>query len=182
MRLPQRAPFTPTDLVYISFSFLFFFFQEVEEVYSDLCVTLSDSVLQGAEMISVRVSYNNFKGNPERLHTGARLWRSWQNMRHNFYAKKLCDEPFCLSQTHFSVTKTMQLAVLSRILSPHSFMLGVVQLVRNSSIMRVVVSSSPDWSENFIIFHITYDSCSVIIGVWLSGSEPTIIRMSAETA
>jgi len=35
---------------------------------------------------------------------------------------------------------------------------SVVQLVRTSSIMRVVTSSSPDWSENFIIFHVTYDS------------------------
>jgi len=50
---------------------------------------------------------------------------------------------------------------------------SVVQLVRTSSIMRVVMSSSPDWSENFLIFHITYDPCLVIIEVWLSGSEPT---------
>jgi len=56
---------------------------------------------------------------------------------------------------------------------------SVVQLVRTSSTMRVVMSSTPDWSENFLIFHITYDSCYVIIEVWLSGSEPTIIRRSA---
>jgi len=50
---------------------------------------------------------------------------------------------------------------------------SVVQLVRTLSIMRVVVSSSPDRSENFlIIFQITYDSCWVIMEVWLSGSEP----------
>jgi len=36
----------------------------------------------------------------------------------------------------------------------------VVQLVfgNDLSIMRVVMSSSTDWSKNFIIFHITYDS------------------------
>jgi len=45
--------------------------------------------------------------------------------------------------------------------------------------MRMVMSSSPDWSENFLIFHITYDSYYVIIEMWLSGSEPTIIRRSA---
>jgi len=35
----------------------------------------------------------------------------------------------------------------------------VVQLARTSSIIRVVMSSSPDWSENFLIFHITRDPC-----------------------
>jgi len=45
--------------------------------------------------------------------------------------------------------------------------------------MRVVMSSSPDLSENFLIFHITYDSCEVNIEVWLSGSEPTINGRSA---
>jgi len=34
---------------------------------------------------------------------------------------------------------------------------SVVQLGRISSIMRVVLSSSPDWSKNFLNFHITYD-------------------------
>jgi len=48
-----------------------------------------------------------------------------------------------------------------------------------SSIMCVVISSSANWSENFLIFHIAYDSCYMIIEVWLSGSEPTIIRRSA---
>jgi len=33
---------------------------------------------------------------------------------------------------------------------------SVVQLRRTSSIMCVVMSSSPDWSENFPIFHIAY--------------------------
>jgi len=28
--------------------------------------------------------------------------------------------------------------------------------------MHVVMSSSPDWSENFIIFHITYDSVEAL--------------------
>jgi len=55
----------------------------------------------------------------------------------------------------------------------------VVQLARTSSIMRVVTSSSPDWSENVLIVHITYDSCYVIIEAWLSVSEPAIIRRSA---
>jgi len=40
-------------------------------------------------------------------------------------------------------------------------------MVRTSSIMRVVMSSSPDCGDNFLIFHTTYDSCSVIIEVWL---------------
>jgi len=35
----------------------------------------------------------------------------------------------------------------------------VVELVRTSTIMRVVMSSSRDWSETFLIFHITHDSC-----------------------
>jgi len=56
---------------------------------------------------------------------------------------------------------------------------SVVHLVRNSSTIGVVMSLSPDWSEHFLIFHITYDSSSVIIEVWLSGSESTIIRRSA---
>jgi len=34
-----------------------------------------------------------------------------------------------------------------------------------SSIMRVVMSSSADLSENFMIFHITYDSLSDSIEV-----------------
>jgi len=38
--------------------------------------------------------------------------------------------------------------------SHHLDATSVVQLVRTSSIMRVV-----DRSENFLIFHITYDSC-----------------------
>jgi len=42
-----------------------------------------------------------------------------------------------------------------------------------SSIIGVVMSSRPDWSEKFLIFHITYDSCYVIIEVWPSSSEPT---------
>jgi len=46
-----------------------------------------------------------------------------------------------------------------------------------SSIMRVVMCS--DWSENYLIFHFTYDPCLVIIEVWLSGSELAIIRRSA---
>jgi len=54
----------------------------------------------------------------------------------------------------------------------------VVQLVRTLSIMRVVMSSSPDWSEFIFIFHITYDSW-VVIEVWVSGSKPTLIRCSA---
>jgi len=54
----------------------------------------------------------------------------------------------------------------------------VVQLVRTSSIMRVVMISSPDWSENFLIFHITYDTYSEVT-IEVSGSEPTIIRRSA---
>jgi len=33
---------------------------------------------------------------------------------------------------------------------------SVVQLVRTSYIMYVVMSSSPDWSETYLIFHITY--------------------------
>ena len=33
-----------------------FYLQELEEVYSDLCTMLADSVLQGAEVISTRVS------------------------------------------------------------------------------------------------------------------------------
>jgi len=41
----------------------------------------------------------------------------------------------------------------------------VVQLERTSAIMRVVMSSSPDWSENFLIFHITYDFCEMITEV-----------------
>jgi len=41
---------------------------------------------------------------------------------------------------------------------------SVLQLVRISYIMRVVMSSSPDWSENFLIFHITYNSCSKWFG------------------
>jgi len=44
--------------------------------------------------------------------------------------------------------------------------------------MRVVMSLSHDWSEHFLIFHITYD-LEVIIEVWLSSSEPTVIRSSA---
>jgi len=32
---------------------------------------------------------------------------------------------------------------------------SVVQLVRTSPIMRVVMSLNPDWHENFLIFHIT---------------------------
>jgi len=35
---------------------------------------------------------------------------------------------------------------------------SVIQLVRTSSIIRVVMSSSPDWSENFLILHITCDA------------------------
>jgi len=35
---------------------------------------------------------------------------------------------------------------------------SVVHFVRTSSIMRVVMSSSLEWSEKFLIFHITYDS------------------------
>jgi len=34
---------------------------------------------------------------------------------------------------------------------------SVVQLVKTSSLMRVVMSSSPDWIEHFLIFH--NDSC-----------------------
>jgi len=46
--------------------------------------------------------------------------------------------------------------------------------------MRVVISSSPDGSENFPIFHITYDSLlRDYKGMALSGLEPTIIRRSA---
>jgi len=41
----------------------------------------------------------------------------------------------------------------------------------------VVMSSRPDRSEFFLIFHITYDY--VIIEVWLSGAELTIIRRPA---
>jgi len=55
---------------------------------------------------------------------------------------------------------------------------SVVQLVRTSDIMRVVMGSSPGRCENCLIFYITYDSCLVIIEVWLSGSEPNIIRWS----
>jgi len=40
-------------------------------------------------------------------------------------------------------------------LEPRSFA-SVFQLVKTSSIMRVVMSSSPDQSENFLIFHISY--------------------------
>jgi len=50
--------------------------------------------------------------------------------------------------------------------------------VEELSIMRVVMSSGLDWSENFLIFHIIYDSCWVILEAWLSGSEPTIISRS----
>jgi len=42
---------------------------------------------------------------------------------------------------------------------------SVVQLVRTSPVMRVVMSSSPDWSEHFLIFYITYDSYYGIIGM-----------------
>jgi len=45
--------------------------------------------------------------------------------------------------------------------------------------MRTIMSSSPEWSENFLIFHITYDSCLVITEIWISGSEPTLIWRSA---
>jgi len=53
---------------------------------------------------------------------------------------------------------------------------SVVQLV---GVRRVIMGSSPDQSENFLIFHITYDSCYVIAEVWLSCSQPTIIRRPA---
>jgi len=43
------------------------------------------------------------------------------------------------------------------------FPASVVPLVRTLSNMRVVMGSSPDWSENFLILHIT--SCYVIIEV-----------------
>jgi len=41
---------------------------------------------------------------------------------------------------------------------PQVWYTSVVQLVRTSYIMRVIMSSSPNWSEHFLIFHITYDS------------------------
>jgi len=44
----------------------------------------------------------------------------------------------------------------SSLLSWHEIL--VVQLVRTSPIMREVMSSSPDWSENVPIFHFIYDS------------------------
>jgi len=44
--------------------------------------------------------------------------------------------------------------------------------------MRVVISSSPGLSVYFLLFHITCVSC-YCIEVWISGSEPTIIRRSA---
>jgi len=42
----------------------------------------------------------------------------------------------------------------------------VVQLVWTLYIIRVVKSSSPDWSENFLISHITYDSCYRVMAKW----------------
>jgi len=34
---------------------------------------------------------------------------------------------------------------------------SLVQLVVTSTIMQMVMSSSPDVSENFLLYHITYD-------------------------
>jgi hypothetical protein len=44
------------ELACMCISSCLYLFQELEEVYSDLCSTLSESVLQGAEIISARVS------------------------------------------------------------------------------------------------------------------------------
>jgi len=54
----------------------------------------------------------------------------------------------------------------------------IMEEILRPSIMRVAMSSSPNWSENFLIFHITYDSCCDYRGIWLSSFEPTIIRRS----
>lgn len=35
-----------------------FLFQELEEIYVDLCATVTESILQGAEVVSSRVSYS----------------------------------------------------------------------------------------------------------------------------
>jgi len=46
--------------------------------------------------------------------------------------------------------------------------------------MRVVMSSSPDWSENFLIFHITHDSCYVFIEAkWFGAHYNQEIRFSS---
>jgi len=45
--------------------------------------------------------------------------------------------------------------------------------------MRVVMSSSPDWSENFIIFLITYGSCYVIVEVWFGAHYNDEVRFSS---
>jgi len=53
----------------------------------------------------------------------------------------------------------------------------VVQLVRTSSIMRVVMSSSLDYSEHFLIFLITY--MTLVISDYRGMAKwfgPTIIR------
>lgn len=53
---PSNPPGFILSLASTCISSRFCFFQELEEVYSDLCATLSESVLQGAEIIASRVS------------------------------------------------------------------------------------------------------------------------------
>jgi len=55
---------------------------------------------------------------------------------------------------------------------------SVVQLVRTLSMMRVIMSSSAEWS-NIFLFFTSPNPCYVIIEVWLSGSKPNIIRRTA---
>jgi len=89
----------------------------------------------------------------------------------NIYEESCNLHLLCLQHTRVELSFSSKIIILV-------FMQNLMLTSLCGSIMRDHEFKSR-LSENFLIFHITYDSCYMIMEAWLSGSELTIIRSFA---
>jgi len=117
--------------------------------------------------------YENRKRYMERLQEGRRVISEFPYLIRHFTfltSTSLAPFPFVLFLAPSSV---VAITWLFERINP-LYNASVVQLARTSSIMRLVMSSSPDWSKNFQIFHITYDDSwwlEVGIDMWFGAQS-----------